>query len=484
MILSPAVTSRTVSQTGVVTSGGGGTAPALTSPANVRMLSRSLRPNGTTNVTVGWYDVSTDDVQTVLERQLAPNGAWSVRQTIGPVNYSASATDTGLAPDTRYCYRVTNKSSTGATRTSRSTCVVTQKADDVQVSRAQLRVVVANVPDGGTDAPDGSVTVALNERPHFLPTGNFTAINTPRDELEPGSDVTYELQVGGIGAFRDITRISMGTASTDAFCVQRLQLIVNGNQNNGATPGSGTVVYDRYYGNAANTCRWVGSTYGSLVVSHAELRSSPAFTGFTGGQALLSIGADEFESRLEPIIGTLFREQRDVSWDTDQSYAITATQQGNDTLHVHLDLEAHLDGPNPEVDVDFAITLRFEPTASPSEWLLVFDTHSLDTNVDYAWWTELLGGLLDPVCAPIVAVAEGRDPFLDCVSHLEDYIERQVEASFQAPDRKLAVTLPAGCIRPSVGVASDDSIRFGCDAFALAPSKTLGSFRLGGALRR
>lgn len=476
LIVSPAVSSRVVAQTGVVTTGGGGTAPKLTQPANVRMLSRSLRTNGTTNVSVGWYDVSTDDVQTVLERQLAPDGAWSVRQTIGPVDYQASATDTGLAPDTRYCYRVTNKSSTGATRTSLPTCVVTQKAGDVPVSRVQLRVVVANVSGGGTD---GWVSVALTEPPGNLPTGNFTGINTARDDLATGSDVAYELNVDGVESFRDITRISMGTTSTDAFCVQQIQLLVNGNENNDLTPDSGTVVFDRFYGSAANTCRWVGSTYGSLVITHGELRATPAFAGFAGGQALVSIGKSELESRLEPIIGTLFWQRTDIAWDSDQSHAVTASRKSADTVHVHLDLEAPTGGPNPEVDIDFDVTLSFQFTEADG-WNLIFDAHDLTTNVDFSWWVEVLSGLLDPICAPTVAIAQGRDPFLDCISELESHIEDEIEAHFDAPSNELPVVLPEGCIEPTVGVASDVSVRFGCDDFGIGGTggRVLGTPRI------
>jgi hypothetical protein len=431
--------------------------------------------DGTSIVRVAWYDVSTDDVQSVVER-LEPNGAWTVRQTInGAVTNQSIVTDRGLSPDTRYCYRVTVKGSTGLTKTSTSSaCVVTQKAGDVPVTRAQLRVVVASVSGGGTN---GAVSVALTEPPGGnLPTGNFTGINTARAEFKAGSDVLYELNIKGVESFRDITRISVASGSTDAFCVEHVQLVLNNSENNDTTPNSGIVVYDKYFGGTARTCRWVGSTYGPLLVGHAELRATPAFNGFTGGLPLVAIGKRELEARLEPIIGTLFWGRRDVTWDTDQSYAVTVTHSAssgkNDSVHVHLDLEGIAEGPNPEVDLDFDVTVKFTPTDSPTVWDVAFDAHDITATADFAWWTELLSGLLDPICVPVVGLAQ-RDAFLDCISHLEDHIEDMIEASFEAPTEKTPITLPNDCIQPSVVVRpTTHSIHFACDKFA-TPQPTL-----------
>ncbi len=171
--ISLAATGSSVSQTGVLVGGGGGgaTPPSLTAPANVRMNSRKLCTaspaqspctvsDGTSVAQISWYDVSTDDVRTHVERRMEPNGAWARVQTIpNPVTYAASTYDRGLLPDTRYCYRLTAEAADGRAQTSGQTCVVTQKPGDLPVTRAQLRLVVANVPNGGTD---GRFAVSLN----------------------------------------------------------------------------------------------------------------------------------------------------------------------------------------------------------------------------------------------------------------------------------------------------------------------------------
>ena len=77
-----------VAITGVLVGGGGGggSAPALAPPANVRVTSRVLctgspvpthcsSSDGSSSARIAWYDISTDDVRTHLERRLEPGGA-------------------------------------------------------------------------------------------------------------------------------------------------------------------------------------------------------------------------------------------------------------------------------------------------------------------------------------------------------------------------------------------------------------------------
>lgn len=468
-----------VAITGVLVGGGGGggSAPALTAPANVRVTSRKLCTaspaqapctvsDGTSTAQVSWYDISTDDVRTHLERRLEPSGAWTRVQTIAePVTYARSTFDRGLAPDSRYCYRLTAEASDGRAQTSGTACVVSQIRNDLPVTRAQLRLVVANVSGGGTDGR--GFTVALNERPFDFPNGNFTAINTPRDDLEAGTDVTYELNVPGLATYRDVTRISFGSSSTDEVCIQEVQLILNDNENRGATLGSGDVVYERFFGTTASTCRWVGGIHGALLVDHAALRAAPEFAAITGGPAILSIGKEETEARIEPIIGTLFYERTDVEWDPDQSDAVGVSQAlGGTSVRIHLELEGEATGPNPEVDIDFYLTPVFTPTSVPTVWNFDLQVAGLTASVDFSWWVEVLSGLVSPICTPIISAASWDAGLYDCISSLEGYIETQIEAAFEVPPTdKMTISLPAGCIQPSVEVANDASIRFGCAAY-------------------
>lgn len=455
--------------------GGGGSAPSLTSPGSVRVTARVLctgntipenctASDGSSAAQISWYDVSTDDVRTHLERKLMPSGVWTRVKTINqPITYAYDTFDGGLAPDSRYCYRLTAEAGDGRAATSSESCVVTQMRDDLTVTRAQLRLVVANVSGAGTD---GSFKVALNESPFDLPNGNFTAINTPRDDLEAGSDMTYELNVPGLATYRDVTRISFGSSSTDEVCLESVQLILNANDNRGTTADRGDVVYQRYFGSTASTCRWVGGIHGPLLVDHAALRAAPEFAAVTGGPFILSIGKEEIEARIEPIIGTLFYERPEVEWDPDQTDAVEVTQAlGGTSVRIHLDFEGEATGPNPEVDIDFYLTPVFTPTSDPTVWNFDLQVAGLTASVDFSWWVEVLSSLVAPVCTAGISLGSWDAGLYDCISSLEDYIETQVEAGFEVPpSEKMKIHLPSSCIQPTVEVSSDANIFFGCAA--------------------
>jgi len=227
------------------------------------------------------------------------------------------------------------------------------------------------------------------------------------------------------------------------------------------------VLYERFFGTTASTCRWVGGIHGPLLVDHAALRAAPEFAAITGGPAILSIGREEIEARIEPIIGTLFYERTDVEWDPDQSDAVSVSQAlGGTSVRIHLDFEGEATGPNPEVDIDFYMTPVFTPTSVPTVWNFDLQVAGLTASVDFSWWVEVLSGLVSPICTPAISLGSWDAGLYDCISSLEDYIETQIEAAFEVPPSEtMTISLPAGCIQPSVEVASDASIRFGCEAY-------------------
>ena len=78
----------------------------------------------------------------------------------------------------------------------------------------------------------------------------------------------------------------------------------------------------------------------------------------------------------------------------------------------------------------------------------------------------MLSGLVSPICTPAISVGSWDAGLYDCISSLEGYIETQIEAAFEVPPTDtMVISLPAGCIQPSVEVANDASIRFGCAAY-------------------
>ena len=298
----------------LLNSGGGGTLKLadVIYPSDYT-LQRSLNTStGLSDVIVRWKDTSPADTSTLIERANSA-GTWSTLTTIakaldGPQSY----VDRNLPADSEWCYRIRIRGANNAEVLTLPRCVVTQKLNDIGVFRAQLRIRVANVSNGGTD---GRVAVALQAGPFNIPTGSYTGLKTAIDDLEAGSDVTYDLIQDGITTLRDITRIGVYTGSTDAFCVSQIQLIVNT-----------AVAFERTWGNSAATCEWVDG-YNAIYVSHDELRASPQFVNFQSPIMSPLVETDELESRLEAVIGTLIFERLDVDWRNPGVVVVAADRQ-------------------------------------------------------------------------------------------------------------------------------------------------------------
>jgi hypothetical protein len=422
--------------------------PPVVIPSGFGIASRRLQsaPSPLSDVVLRWADYSEQDASTLVERQLE-GGTWTAIYMFNTaLEGDVSYTDSHLQPDTRYCYRVTVFSGAGHQARTSPHCVVTQKRNDFPVWRVQLRVRVASVTDAGTDRPFG---VALNGGLDDIPKGNWTGINYGIDDFEKGSDFTYDLTQQGITTLRDITKLSFGTSYVDdAVCLRQIQLLVNG-----------AVAFDRSF----STCKWVGGAKHplSLTIPLTELRANTRFANFVQPTPSVVVPPAEIESRIESTIGSLLWESTDVKWGEISGRAVEVSRQADRAIHVDLDLEGIADNfPNPEVDVDFDVEVGFVQTGGG--WELRLDPTNLNVNVDFSWWAEELSGLLDPICAPAVAIAEGRDPLLDCISELEDYIEGEVEAGFSPQSQRVKVSLPAGCNIPDVFVSSDGSLRFSC----------------------
>jgi hypothetical protein len=405
------------------------------------------------DVVIEWIDYSPQDASTIIERQ-TEGGAWSTISTINmPLDGQQSFTDRGLSPDTQYCYRVTPRSAGGVQATTSPQCVVTQVAGDQGVWRVQLRVRIADVANAGTDR---WVAVSLNPNPtDGIPGGSWTGINYPIDDLERKSDFTYDLSQTGIATLHDITQIGIGTNYwDDAFCLRDIQLIVNG-----------AVAFQRVWGNTNSTCKWIAGSTNPLfvLIPKSELRASPFFAGFRSPMPNLLVGKDEIVSRLESMIGSLFWGRNDVEWrDPSDGPAVEISQHDGQSLHVKLHLVGVQDNlPDPDVEVSFDVRVEFRQLFGGG-YELVFSPANSNVSVDFDWWVEVLSALLDPICVPTVAIAEGRDPFFDCITSFEDHIASELEKGFSFPSQRVQFALPQGCNIPAVRVTADASIAFSC----------------------
>ena len=403
-------------------------APGFTKP-----LSRT-----TGSITIE-YGTSTRATSASLRRRLGTGTTWTTVKS-NALN-AGFFTDSGLAQDTIYCYRIVASNDGGATKNGIEKCALTAKRGSPGVYRAQLRLRMADVEDAGGDDKLG---VNLNTNALGY---NHTGINYAHDDFERNSDFTYDLNLNSIGKLHDISNIKITKYGSDALCIRSFSLLVNG-----------VDVFTRNYGNTSATCHWMDSDDGhsnTLNVTHAELRAASSFANFQPPFPSLSVPKAEMISRIESLMGDLIWNSGEVKWGKIYNNSGVETWRGNasNKLHVDLDLEGTINNfPNPEVDVDFDMVINFENQGG-SAWALKIDVQNIVVAVDFSWWVEVIGAIGAPICG----IASGTD----CVSLLENYIEDKAEAGFSSQSQRIPLgQLP--CPAPSVTVSEQGALSFGC----------------------
>jgi hypothetical protein len=408
--------------------GGGGTGdPDPTPPMKpVGPAFTTVTDRGTEHVTIQWVDSATDELDNVVERQVA-GGSWQPVASLGVLSGQQTWRDAGLAPDALYCYRVRADGSGGSSY-SPEVCAYTQ--DDRALWRVRLRVVTANV-DGA--ATDDSVTARLDSsRSDTWPHDNATNIDYGQNDFERttdplnerNGDFTYDLVLDGLQRVADITELTIWKPGYDDWCVSSFALEINGR-----------VVYDRAFGTTASTCRWV--TYGNpvIAVSHDQLRQDPRWPGLTFPS--LQIPRDEIAGRIESIVGNSLGGQSLVHWGSGYQLGpiydpaghvlprkwVDVSRVDDHMLHVALDLGA--DGPlffNPSVRIDFdlAISVTTDPLGNQA---LSIRTINLSANVDFGTLVDILGAL--PIAALACSIGSGTG-VTDCTSWVESMIQDEL----------------------------------------------------------
>lgn len=422
-----------VSQTGVLISGGGGGGlppeqpgypprqPVVTGP-----VSRT-----TTKLKIQLTDRSSYEQGYELYRSLAENDPGIKIASLQPFTGQLDFSDSGLSPDTRYCYRL--RAFNAAGESSHTNCFST--LDGRGVSRIQLRLRTANVEDAGTD---DDIMVAL--------TGpNSTWLDYGRNDFERGDEFTYELLLDGVSDLANIETLYIKKEGTDGWCLESLALIVNDIE-----------IYNENFGSTPSTCRWIDKASGHKEfhsVSRSALRAHPLWQNypailFPSGTLLPK---EDIEDRIEGIIGNNLHYDVfvpywgavDPHWgDPHGGRYVEASKKDDKTLAIDLDFS--IDGPvNLDVDVDF--DLRFEGTCkvgtTPAELRII--PENVRASTDFSWLTEALT--------------------LWLVNLAEDSIAQHIEAVLSALLKQLPpLNYPAGsevnCV--TVKVHDDRSVSF------------------------
>ena len=220
-----------------------------------------------------------------------------------------------------------------------ATCIWATPAENAPIWRVQMRFQTANVDDAGTD---DSVRVQLNGN-------NSTWLDYGRDDFPRNNTFTYDLKMDGIHTISDLHYIYISKTGDDGLCLKSFALIINGRE-----------IYTQIFPGYGH---WLDSDSGytrTYLVSYSTLRQDDAWRNYTQPFPPFFISHTEMESRIEGMVGDMITGNR-LQWGHlyGRGYVeITKKANAYNTLHVDLDLEADVFGPNPEVDVDFDIEVR------------------------------------------------------------------------------------------------------------------------------
>lgn len=236
-----------------------------------------------TSVGLRWFNKGAP--RTEISRSVN-GGPWASIQSLGPLpeNEYALFLDEGATANAENCYviRVWDGVNSGSSLSTPQRCQFTRDGRDLPVHRLQLRLRVPHVSDAGTDngvevrlqSPSWLVPAVTNWRP----AGNRTWVDSTFDDLEQGSNRTYDLMLDNVQQASDITMITLAKTGDDDLCIAELELLIDGQP-----------AFQNTFGDTDATCKWVTDN-DPFTVTFSELRASPTwnnlglptFTGFNG----------------------------------------------------------------------------------------------------------------------------------------------------------------------------------------------------------
>lgn len=335
--------------------------PDLGTPLNITVELTHSQDFGD-NPKISWTNPSAA-TQAVLLRQVNGNGIFGAPdfvaiQTVTAAHGSVQElTDFSYAHAAKNCYVVQLNDGTSSS----PVCIYTPDSRNITPQRIELRIKVADVPDAGTDS---SVWVSLGAF-------NMTWINTPIDDLERGSDVTYALSTDHLNKISDISEITIANTGSDALCIESIDLFVN--QREGANPGT-FHAFSAYYGNTSSTCRKIRQTYttpplpGALTINHDALVASSDFMSPNLNPQMQGYSEASFTRLLVMIAGQVLH-------DKDYKYEETPAHLSRVTLP---------NGVIPDDAIGFAFNVDFHSVFSATIYTKLFIRHHWTCNVPAA----------------------------------------------------------------------------------------------------
>jgi hypothetical protein len=407
-----------------------------------REVSKPGDPPRGTSLTIEVCDRSSQDTKHALFRGTDPETADDVivAQLTSPSPQGCFRFEnTGLQPDTNYCFRAAPMDFTSvmADYFSGTVCAYTREAENHPVWRVELAVRTANGSNGDTEDPvrvrlNSALPPAFSGLPTFIPNGNETFLDYGRDDFERNKTDTYDLNLGGISELGDIHQISFAINGDDQWCIAGFSLFVNG-----------VKVYNENRSPCIKSEDWGTAQTSFFSVSHDKLRAHPLWKAYKTPKLVdateaktkleacetvdvLTIKRAELESRIEGIVGHSINFNK-LEWGDlfGERYVEAQATEDPQVAHVDLDLQAAIPVlDNPEVDID--LDLRFAMTCAAGGIDFQFATENFVVDANPGLFTEFVGSLFCAVSG-------------DCKPGLETTIEKKVREAFRPLSRTISI---------------------------------------------
>lgn len=227
--------------------------------------------------------------------------------------------------------------------------------DTTPIWRTQIEVQTCDSSNAGTD---DSVYVELNG------SGERFYLDLPGNDRERNETNIYDVVLPSVRDAGDITKITLHKEGTDAWCIRRVALYVNGIASpvfNQTIAGSGTTI-DGDPGYLPSTTFSSATLRGSGMWNLSGARSAIVPTLNASGDFVIDHLA--IESIITGVIGDRIH-YNGLYWGGKHGSAYVESYHqagdGPQTTHVDLDLKyetGHWYLANPEVDIDFDLTIQ------------------------------------------------------------------------------------------------------------------------------
>jgi hypothetical protein len=243
-----------------------------------------------------------------------------------------------------------------------------QKFEDAKIYSLQIKIKTAGIADAGTD---DRVLVQFNSgmRAYHL--------DLAKDDRERNSYDSYNILDEKLLTIKDLQFLTLTKQGTDGWAIRSIRIVVNS-----------IAIFEKNYNNY-----WIDGNKGHspiLTINNQELRSNFKWGFVNGDKGILKpnvsiISNLELRNMIESLIGNEIRyiPNATINWGSTSGIntlwgeAVEIKRISDDKIHVDLDLQVALKGPNPELDVDFDIVVKCESNK------IVLEVENFIAKVDY-----------------------------------------------------------------------------------------------------